>query len=150
MQNEIQISSHLIFAIIFGLYCFLNYNSFDDNTEKRDEIKSFINENRDIIEESIQSENFRKLKEKGISVTVDDYNMYIRFECFSDGFATVGTERGFIYSTNHNTDAFLLDSLDIYKKKVSGKSTKYIDFWGGNNCYIEEIQKNYYYYEQKW
>ena len=135
----------IIFAILIGVYLILtNYDSFDVNEEKRDEIVKFIHENKDIIEESIQSKNFGKLKEKGISVTVDEYNEYIHFECFSDGFASAGYERGFVYSTNDNTDSFLLDSLDIYTKKQSGRRTKYIDFWGGNNCYIEEIQKNYY------
>jgi len=140
----------IIFAMLFGIYFVCNYDGFDVNIKKREEIKKFVYENMDIIEETIHNKNFAILNEKGISVTVNDDKNYIRFECNSDGFASAGRERGFIYSTNHNTDAFLLDSVDAYKKKENGKSIKYIDFWGGNNCYIEEIQKNYYYYEQAW
>lgn len=119
---------------------------------EREEIIDFFQENKDIIKESILNNDLkriRKFKEVESVVDLSDENdKHIKIQCYYEGFASVSTECGIIYFTNPNTDLFLGDWINDYKKKPSGDGIKYIDLMSDNDLYIEKLGDNYYYYQQ--
>ena len=124
--------------------------NYTGNKEKKKEIINFVHENKALIEESIQNKKFGGLRKKGVyDVYIDDEDEYIQFECDGEGFASAMVDYGFFYSKDHNPDTFYYGSHN-YKKEKTSFGYYYKDIGGDNDCYVEKIEDDYYYYQQSW
>lgn len=137
----------IVVSIPIGNYQAYNYAG---NKKKKKEIINFVHENKALIEESIQNNKFGELRKKGVDdVFKSDEDEYVRFKCDGEGFVFEGVDYGFIYSKNHDIDRFYYGS-DDFKKEKTRYGYYFEDLYGDNDCYIEEIEDDYYYYQQFW
>ena len=122
------------------------------NSELKDEIISNFHENKDFIEDCIQKNDLKEIKKikevEGVSDLSNKDNKYIEIIYYYEGSISEYNKCGIIYSTYPDTELFLDEWIDDYKKKSGKKGIKYIDMVSDDDLYVENLEDNYYYFQQ--
>ncbi len=132
--------------------CFLlvlsTFFACSDNLTEKEDIIALFNDNKAVIEQSVENDDFKKVEKlRGIqAVTV--YDNCVEFQCGGAGMGGNTHYYGFFFSADDELTAWN-GGVGFPKNKLSkdGKGYRYKEQEGDNEYYVEEIGTHFFYYE---
>lgn len=119
--------------------------SLDDRAEKG-KILRLVKENRELLQQCIEQENFDSLRFFSIVQEIHTYSDHIDFYCGGAGFGPATAYCGFFYTETENMSAiWCAPGVDFLTP--SGDGYLWEEENGDNRYYVERICEHYYYYE---
>ena len=144
------ISIVCLILVGWGLTTVFVYKSFYEARKGRDDIFTYVKDNRQSLLENIQQSGMKKknLKEIGRieKSNIQEINQNtLSFRWESSGIAPAGFERGFYYTADNTPACGVIWIDEELSQDGQGYSWKESD--GDNSYYTEKICDNFFYYE---
>lgn len=151
MRKALCVLLCLIFVISLTACSFPN--PFDDRAKKED-IISYVNENKDFLLECIGKNECLSIKDStNIIQSIDDDDIgkgFVDFDCGGSGFGSETNYCGFYYSADDNLTEIWCSPGDSSVLKITEHGYLWKESWtrqGDNTYYTEHICDHFYYYE---
>ena len=129
-----------------AFFLYLATQSDDDRAEK-DEVIEFVTANEAELRKAIEEGDFSAFENQGFIKEIDADEDVVDFSCGGAGMASQTAYVGFFYTPDNDITAIWCVHVSIDSFVPSGDGMFWQEPDGDNQCYIENICGNFYYYE---